>query len=71
MLPPGLEVCPSCGARLKKSKSGIASLKSSREKPEIGGNDMFWLSAFIIGIALIPLIIAVLIGIICIWVGGR
>jgi len=71
MLPPGLEVCPSCGARLKQSKSGIASLEAAGQKPEVEGRDIFWLSAYILGIALIPILIAIAIGILCIWLGGR
>lgn len=54
MLVPGQDKCPACGARLgEKPGSGMS------------WRDIFWLSAYIIGIAMIPILLAVLIGIVC------
>jgi hypothetical protein len=53
MLTPGLERCPSCGARLKKNTGGMSV------------RDVFWLSAYILGIAMIPILLAIAIGIAC------
>ncbi len=62
MLPPGLEKCPACGAKLGKKQIP----KPGRTfGDQITGQDVFWLSAYIIGIALIPLLIAVGLGILC------
>lgn len=58
MLTPGTERCPSCGARLGKDSNGFMPLR-----------DIFWLSAYIIGIALIPIILAVVIGLACVIFG--
>ncbi len=69
MLPPDLENCPSCGARL--GKSGAASLDSTEGPPPIGGREIASLSLYIIGIAAIPILLAVVIGILCILVGSR
>jgi len=55
MLPPGLQKCPSCGAKLTAIQGNETSNK-----------EIFWLSAYIIGIALIPILIALGIGILCI-----
>ncbi len=54
MLAPGLESCPVCGAKLGKNKDGQGS-----------GREIAWLSIYIIAIALIPLLIAFGIGLIC------
>jgi hypothetical protein len=71
MLPPDLENCPSCGARLGRSgKPSVASLDSTEGTPSIGGRDIAWLSLYIIGIAAIPLLLAVVIGVICILAGS-
>jgi hypothetical protein len=55
MLAPGLDKCPICGAKLGK-----------KAENQYTGRDIFWLSAYIIGIALIPLLVAIVIGIICV-----
>ena len=58
MLPEGLEECPRCGAQLSSSgKGGEADNDRSL---------IFWLSAYTIGIVLIPIIAGVVIGLICI-----
>lgn len=56
MLPEGLEKCPRCGARLDRSE----------QEGEIGRKDVAWISAYTIGILLIPLVIGLLIGLACI-----
>jgi len=55
MLPPGSRKCPVCGAKLPSSPGDQTSNK-----------EIFWFSAYIIGLALIPLLIALGIGILCI-----
>jgi hypothetical protein len=62
MLPPGLEECPACGAKLRKKRG---SLSSKMDSNQYTGRDIFWFSAYIIGIALIPILIAVGLGILC------
>lgn len=57
MLPEGTAVCPRCGTRLNAQQNGEE--EASRE-------DVFWYSAYIIGVVLIPILIAVVIGVICI-----
>jgi hypothetical protein len=56
MLPEGLEECPRCGA----------SLTPAKKEGEIGGRDVAWLSAYTIGILVIPLIVGLLIGLACV-----
>jgi predicted amidophosphoribosyltransferase len=56
MLPPGTAECPRCGAQLAGGGDGEA----------IRDKDVFWLSAYTIGIVLIPLVIGLLLGLICI-----
>ncbi len=65
MLPEGTQKCPRCGARL--------DLGESEEQSDFSRSDFFWYSAYTIGIVLIPIIIAVLIGLICIllFLSGR
>lgn len=58
MLPEGLEECPRCGAHLGKPKAGDA--------PGVKRSEIFWYSAFTIGIVLIPILIGVAIGLVCI-----
>lgn len=59
MLPPGQDRCPACGERLRKTgDTGFSN------------RDIFWYSLVFLGIALIPILIAIAIGIICVWVGG-
>ncbi len=55
MLAPGLEVCPVCGAKLGK-----------KQDDQYSGQDIAWLSFYIIAIALIPVLIALGIGFICV-----
>ena len=58
MLPEGLEECPRCGVRLGPS-----------EKEEgISRRDVAWLSAYTIGILLIPVVIGLILALICIFV---
>jgi hypothetical protein len=56
MLPPGLEKCPNCGKKLRSKNSDEWTL-----------GDIFSLSATVLGFALIPLVIAVVIGLLCIY----
>ena len=55
MLPPGAKECPRCGAKL-----------AGEGEQGAGNNEVFWLSAYTLGILLIPLVIGLLIGLICI-----
>jgi uncharacterized paraquat-inducible protein A len=55
MLPPGSKECPRCGAKL-----------DGEGEQDVGNKEVFWLSAYTIGIVLIPLIIGLVIGLICI-----
>lgn len=57
MLPEGTTVCPRCGARLHPQQNGEE--EASRE-------DIFWYSTYMIGVVLIPILIAVVIGVICV-----
>lgn len=56
MLPEGLNECPKCGARLG----------DSNEEGKIGRSDIFWMSAYTIGIALIPIVVVLIISLLCI-----
>jgi hypothetical protein len=58
MLPEGLEECPRCGAHLGKPKA--------EDEPEVSRSEIFWYSTFTIGIVLIPIVIGVAIGLVCI-----
>ncbi len=55
MLPEGTKECPRCGALIE-----------SRDEQEFSREDLVWYSGFTIGIVLIPLLIVVLIGVICV-----
>ena len=57
MLPEGSAECPRCGA----------NLETSEEQGEFSRSDIAWFSAYTIGILLIPLIIGLVIGLICIF----
>lgn len=57
MLPESLEECPKCGTRL-----------GSPDEGEISHSDIFWMSAYTIGIALIPVGVILIIAVICILV---
>lgn len=63
MLPEGLEKCPRCGARLGKPKA--------QGEEEFTGADMFWYSAYTIGVVLIPIIIAAGIVLLCLFLYFR
>ena len=58
MLPEGLEECPKCGTRLGNPE----------EEGKIGRSDIFWMSAYIIGIALILLVVLLVVVLSCILV---
>jgi hypothetical protein len=58
MLSPGAEKCPACGKRLKK-----------RGDAEFTARDVFWFTLYLLGIAMIPILIAIAIGVICVLVG--
>jgi len=59
MLSPGLEKCPVCGKRLKKASSS-----------EFTTRDIFWFTLYVLGIAMIPILIAIAIGVICVLTGS-
>jgi len=58
MLPSGVRRCPTCGAAVNS---------------ELGPRDttrvIFWYSVYILGIAMIPILVAILIGIVCTLLG--
>jgi hypothetical protein len=56
MLTEGLAECPRCGA----------PLGNSAENGQPDRSEVFWLSTYTVGIALIPILIGVAIGLICI-----
>jgi hypothetical protein len=58
MLPEGLEECPKCGTHLGNPE----------EEAKIGRSDIFWMSAYIIGIALILLVVLLVVVLSCILV---
>src|SRR3972149_7868105 len=58
MLPEGLEECPRCGARLGANQPAEGS--------GFNRSDIFWYSAYTIGVVLIPILIGVIIGLVCI-----
>ena len=60
MLPEGLETCHGCGARLGKA------IDQTTDDIEQNRSDIFWLSAYTIGIVLIPILIGLAIGLVCI-----
>ena len=60
MLPEGLGACPRCGASLGKA------IDQTTNETELNRSDIFWLSAYTIGIVLIPLVIGLAIGLVCI-----
>jgi hypothetical protein len=57
MLSPGLEKCPRCGKRLHR-KTGT---------DEYSAKDIAYLSLYIIGIAMIPIAIIVVVSFICVF----
>lgn len=57
-LPAGVEICPTCGTFLK---SGLDRASTTRV--------IFWYSLYILGIAMIPIAIAILLGILCTLIG--
>jgi len=57
MLTEGTQECPRCGARLGESDHQEGFSRS----------DIAWFSGYTIAIILIPIIISVAIGLICIW----
>lgn len=65
MLPEGTQECPRCGTRLEDEQP--------EEHSDFSRSDFFWYSTYTIGIVLIPIIIAVVIGLICIllFLSGR
>jgi hypothetical protein len=65
MLPDGTAECPRCGA--------IIGLGKSEDEENFSRGDLAWYSAYTIGIVLIPILIALAIGLICIliFVAGR
>lgn len=58
MLTPGLEVCPKCGRRLKKGGSQEATT-----------SEIFSYSLVFLLIALVPILVVLVIGIICVFAG--
>ena len=58
MIAPGQEKCPACGARLKKSGQGIFTT-----------GELFWFVLYLLGIAMIPILIVIAIGVVCVLVG--
>ena len=58
MLAEGLEECPRCGAQLTQTGKG--------GEAEDDRSAIFWVSAYTIGVVLVPIIAGVVIGLICI-----
>jgi predicted amidophosphoribosyltransferase len=71
MLPPGLETCPRCGAKLDEAQEAPAFgpyIYQEPPQPQVSAKDIFYYSAYIIGILLIPLVIGLILALICIFV---
>lgn len=71
MLTPGLDTCPVCGARLRsrwpfRRRKKTLTLDGGAE---IDTKEIIWLSAYIIGLALIPIIVVVLVAVLCVMIG--
>ncbi|HZD55092.1 MAG TPA: zinc-ribbon domain-containing protein [Anaerolineales bacterium] len=65
ILPDGTAECPRCGAKLERGQS--------EDEEDFSHEDLAWYSAYTIGIVIIPILIALAIGLICIliFVAGR
>ena len=59
MLPDGTEVCPRCGAKMSGGREG-----------EVSRKDMLKITAYVVGLALIPIAAIILIGFICVSLGN-
>lgn len=57
MLPESTQECPRCGTKMKDTGSS---------EEGVSGEDFVWYSVFAIGVILIPLLITVVIGVICV-----
>jgi hypothetical protein len=66
MLAPGQEKCPSCGTRLRAQRP---VQRGAGVQPNFDTRDIFWLTMYIVGIALIPILLVVAVGMICVLVG--
>jgi hypothetical protein len=66
MLAPDQDKCPSCGTRLRSKRSAGRGISN---RPDFDNRDIFWLSLFMVGIALIPLILVVLVAFVCVMLG--
>jgi uncharacterized paraquat-inducible protein A len=58
MLPEGLDQCPRCGKRLHRKSNS-----------EYSTRDIAWISAYVLGIVLIPVVLVIIIGLICVYLG--
>ncbi len=55
MLPDGTQQCPACGAKISNSSPGTG----------IGKDELRSIGLYIFGIALIPIVLAIILGILC------
>jgi hypothetical protein len=56
MLPAGLAECPRCGAKLAPADP---------DNPQASLKELAWLSGYVVMIALVPVALAVVIGLLC------
>ena len=61
MLPEGLEECPRCGQKLRNKK---------KDDSLLDGRDIFNITLTVVGIALIPLTIVIVIALLCTFAGN-
>lgn len=59
ILPDGTGECPRCGALLGKT--------IKKESTDFTRQDFFWYNAYLIGVTLIPILVAVCIGALCMY----
>jgi hypothetical protein len=63
MLAAGQDTCPSCETRLRSKQP---ARRRTSDRPDFENRDIFWLSLYMVGIALIPLILVVLAAFVCV-----
>lgn len=63
MLAEGVEKCPRCGAVIE----GHQPAQVAEDEPEVEAGDVFWYSAYTIAMVVIPILIVLAVGLLCIF----